>query len=277
MTRMQPFACALRKKRVLKDTAQMTIDTDFHSHVSRSSAARMVQAAQAKGLRVLGLSEHVFQMREARAPLEHMELEGPLLTISGYFGAIQQAREHSQFDARIGLEVDFLPAKNDRIQASIQGYDWDFLIGSVHEIDGVQFERNRRWTREQGEAMWLRYFALLREAVQSGYFSVVSHPVRMRATNPYLPANFDEELERLAAEATRCDVALELNGFDVLNYPSLVRRLIRACALHKTPVSVGSDAHDPRGVAQAHERTQEILREVGIKRVRIWKQRVPEE
>ncbi len=50
----------------------MTIDTDFHSHVARSSAYEMVQTAQKKGLRVLGLSEHVFQMTEARPLLEHM-------------------------------------------------------------------------------------------------------------------------------------------------------------------------------------------------------------
>ena len=42
----------------------MTIDTDMHSHVSRSSALQMALAAQQKGLRVLGLSEHVFQMEE---------------------------------------------------------------------------------------------------------------------------------------------------------------------------------------------------------------------
>ena len=42
----------------------MTIETDMHSHVSRSSALQMAMAAQQKGLRVLGLSEHVFQMEE---------------------------------------------------------------------------------------------------------------------------------------------------------------------------------------------------------------------
>ena len=49
----------------------MTIDSDFHSHVSRSSALQMAQSAREKGLRVLGLSEHVFQMSEARQTLEH--------------------------------------------------------------------------------------------------------------------------------------------------------------------------------------------------------------
>jgi histidinol-phosphatase (PHP family) len=105
----------------------------------------------------------------------------------------------------------------------------------------------------------------------------VSHPVRMRVRNPHLPPNFDDELERLAAEAARHDVALEINGFDLLTYPSSVRRLAKACALQRTSISVGSDAHAPESVAQAHQQTEIILREAGITSVRTWKQRVAEE
>ncbi len=255
----------------------MTIDTDFHSHVSYSSASKMVSAAQEKGLRVLGLSEHVFQMSEGRPPLEEMPLEGTLLTFASYIADVRTAAQQLQFDARLGLEVDFIPEKNERIQASIAGYDWDFLIGSVHEVDGIIFEHERKLQREEGQALWLRYFELLRAAVNSGYFSLVSHPVRMRVQNPFLPPSFDEELERLAAEATSYDVALEINGYDVLNYANLVRRLAKACALQQTPISVGADAHYPKNVAQAHKQTEGILREVGINKVRIWRRRVVEE
>jgi len=255
----------------------MTITTDFHSHVSRSSAREMALSAQEKGLHVLGLSEHIFQMVEARPTLVHMPQEGPFLTFSEYIAAVRAAGRDASVTLRLGLEVDFIPGKNEQIQAFLQEYDWDFLIGSVHEVDGLQFENNRKWDREEGEALWLRYMTLLREAVNSGYFSLVSHPVRMRTANAYLPPNLDQELEQLAAEAARCNVALEINGYDLQNYPNLVRRLARACALHKTPVSVGSDAHNPRQIALTHSHAESILREVGIKSVRIWQQRVAEE
>ncbi len=255
----------------------MPIDTDFHSHVSRSSAREMAQSAQEKGLRVLGLSEHDFQMSEARSTLEHLSLEGPLLTFPMYIEEVRTAHQDLRLEVRLGMEVDFIPSKNEVIQAFLQSYTWDFLIGSVHEVDGLLFERDNKWGREEGEALWLRYFELLREAVNSRYFSLVSHPVRMRSSNPFIPSTLDEELEHLAAEATRCDVALEINGYDVLAYPGLVRRLARACALHQTPISVGSDAHNPRQIAQAHTQTGSILREAGITNVRIWKQRVAEE
>ncbi len=255
----------------------MSLDTDFHDHVVRSSALQMAQSAHERGIRILGLSEHVFQMSEARAPLTHMEQEGPILTIQEYIAQVKAAGQQAGVDVRLGLEVDFIPEKNATIQASLQGYPWDFLIGSVHQVDGELFERDNKLKKEQGEARWLRYLQLLREAVQSGFFSLVSHPVRMRYNNPYLPPNVDNEYEQLAALATQHDIALEINGYDTLTHPEMVRQLAKACALHNTPISVGSDAHNPRQIAQAHEQTEAILREAGITKVRIWKQRVAEE
>lgn len=255
----------------------MNIESDFHSHIVRSSAGQMIQQAQEKGLRVLGLSEHIFQMNEARPLLPYMPQEGPFLTLDAYFTAISTTAEQRQFDARIGLEVDFVPDKFAEITHVLVERPWDFLIGSVHEIDGQLIEKQYKRTQAEGEALWLRYFERLRQAVASKVFSLVSHPVRMRVANPFLPARLDDELEHLAAEATQHNVALEINGYDVLTYPSLVKHLARACALHHTPISVGSDAHNPRGIAQGHLLSEEIMRSAGLRRVRIWKKMLAEE
>src|SRR6266568_725590 len=126
-------------------------------------------------------------------------------------------------------------------------------------------------------ALCMRSTANASRLIKNGAGSKVSHPVRMRVSNPHLPPTFDGELERLAAEAALHDVALEINGFDVLTYPSLVRRLAKACALQRTPISVGSDAHAPESVAQAHQQTEVILHEAGITSVRTWKQHIAEE
>lgn len=255
----------------------MAIDTDFHNHVSYTSADRMVQSAKNKGLRVFGLSEHVFEMSEARPLLPLMPQEGPDLTFATYIAAVREAGEQYQLDVRLGLEVDFVPESNAAIQAVLQGYPWDYLIGSVHQIDGAPFEGAPIVESEQGEALWLRYFELLRQAVSSGYFSVVSHPVRMYKVNKFIPPTFDQELEQLAAEATCSNVALEINGYDVLRYPEAVRRLMTACAHQQTPVSCNSDGHYPGRIAQAHQQSEAILREVGIQKIRIWRNQEPEE
>lgn len=255
----------------------MNIDTDFHSHVSRTSALQMVNAAQEKGLRVFGLSEHVFEMNEARPMLNHLPMEGPLLPFEMYIEVVHSAAHQASLDVRLGMEVDFIPDKNEYIQAFLRNRPWDFLIGSVHEVEGVQFEHGSTWEKERGEALWHRYFTLLRESVKSGYFSVISHPVRMRVANPHVPSTLDEELDCLAAEATLHDVALEINGSDVLHYPELVKQLAQACKRHETPISVGSDAHYPASIAQGHVQTEAIMREVGLTKIRIWKQMQIEE
>src|SRR5260370_37264407 len=100
----------------------MILDTDFHSHVSRSSAAQMIETAQQKGLRVLGLSEHVFQMEESRPLLKHLGPEGPLLTVATYIEDVHTAARKWNVDARLGLEVDFIPEKNELIQSCLQEY-----------------------------------------------------------------------------------------------------------------------------------------------------------
>jgi histidinol-phosphatase (PHP family) len=256
----------------------MPLDTDLHSHVSRSSARQMAQAAREKGLRVLGLSEHIFQMEEWRPLLPHLPQEGPLLPAAAYLAAVRGAAEDERFDVRLGLEVDYVPTKHAQLQAALQPHAWDYLIGSVHEVDGVMFENDQlRWDRAAGEAVWLRYYALLRGAVRSGTFQLVSHPVRMYRRNPHIPPTLDDELEHLAAEAAAHNVALEINGFDLISYPEMVKRLARACALHRAPISIGSDAHLPAQLAQAHAQTEALLREMGIMKVRIWKQREIEE
>ena len=256
----------------------MPIITDFHNHVSYTSATAMIQSAREKGLQIFGLSEHIFQMYEAHPLLSFLPLEGRLMYVEDYRKEVSEAAQSAHFDVRVGLEVDFIPEKNAAIQSLFLPYSWDFLIGSVHDVDELHFDRMQEDPgRERGEALWLRYLFLLREAVTSGLFQVVSHPVRMYTTNHYLPANFDEELEHLAAEATRCDVALELNGYDIITYPEVVQRLVNACVVQRTPICCGSDAHNPREVGQAGALFETILRKAGIQHVRSWKQQKPEE
>ena len=255
----------------------MALRSDFHSHVARSSALAMAQKAQAIALPILGLSEHIFQMQEVRPLLEHMTLEGPLLTFSQYVLAVQEAAQATGVDVRLGLEVDFIPGKNEQMHALLEGYPWDFLIGSVHEINGQIFEHIPHVSKQEGEALWTQYFELLRGAINSGYFSLVSHPVRMRKQNPFLPSNFNEELDRLASEAKQQNIALEINGYDVLNYPNLVFRLASACKRHDTPISIGSDSHIPQQLGKPYQLSLELIRRAGITRVRTWRRREVEE
>src|SRR5215472_9736482 len=139
----------------------MSISSDLHSHVSRTSAREMVQVARDKGIKILGLSEHDFQMKEIRPILLDLPREGAMMNLAEYAAAVQQAAEELHFDARLGMEVDFIPAKNEAIHTFIREVPWDFLIGSVHEIDDEVYESDQiTWSEQDGQARWLRYYEL---------------------------------------------------------------------------------------------------------------------
>ena len=114
----------------------MTIDTDMHSHLSRSSALQMAMAAQQKDYEYLAFLNMSFKWKKHEIALHHLEPEGPLLTFSKYIGDVLAAATQANVEIRLGLEVDFIPEKNELIYAFILENKWDFLIGSVHEING---------------------------------------------------------------------------------------------------------------------------------------------
>ena len=75
----------------------MKIISDFHSHVSRTSATHMIEAARDKGITIFGLSEHDFQMSEIRPMLSHLPQEGAFMRLADYVESVQSAaRAHSR-------------------------------------------------------------------------------------------------------------------------------------------------------------------------------------
>ena len=165
----------------------------------------------------------------------------------------------------LGLEVDFVPGTEGEVAAMLQEVDWDYLIGSVHEIGGWDLFTNTPEDASEGVRLWERYYSLFAEAIESGMFDVISHPVRNALLNPHLPDNFDAMLDSIAAVAADNDVALELNGEDVTVWPELVERLARACGRTGCLISLGSDAHGPEDVARGLQQATEIAVAAGVR------------
>src|SRR4051812_35344228 len=63
--------------------------SDFHTHISVSSLPVMVRAAHTKGVTLLGISEHLFHITEARHLLSHLAPEGTLFSFDEYQAAIR--------------------------------------------------------------------------------------------------------------------------------------------------------------------------------------------
>jgi histidinol-phosphatase (PHP family) len=239
--------------------------SDLHSHICRHSPDAMLAAARAAGLIEYGITEHVFMLHEGQPLLPHQEEDGERCDRDWYVATIREhAAATGDLALRLGLEVDYFPAQHTAILDVLAGVEWDYLIGSVHEYDGIDIFSDAPADEDEGRRRWVRYYEVMAEAIESGVFDVISHPVRNAERNLYVPDNLDQLLSEIAAFAQLHGVALELNGYDTLNWPQLVERLAAACGRAGCYVTLGSDAHQPSHVAAGLERAEALARAAGV-------------
>ena len=233
----------------------------------------MLARAAELGIREYGVTEHIFQLHEGHPLFPQIPSEGPRLSREMYVTAVPERGAHYGLDVRLGLEVDFVPGLEAAVQQVLDGVTWDFLLGSVHEIDGLDLFEVSPTNREHGEALWRRYIELLIGAVRSGMFDVITHPVRNRLLNAHVPSNLDDLLDELARHAARAQVALELNGEDTVEWPDLVLRLASACARNGCAISFGSDAHGPDDIGRGMHQAVELAVTAGVTHAVSFRQR----
>ncbi|MFZ5647242.1 MAG: histidinol-phosphatase HisJ family protein [Bacillota bacterium] len=254
---------------------------DYHIHTSLCGHARgemeqYVEEARKKGLKEMGFSDHVpmcWLTDECRYPgLAMDETELP-----GYVSRVLSLREKTpELSIRLGLEVDYIPGWEKGAGNIISQYPFDYIIGSVHFIDGWAFDHpsyiDGYGGRDIGE-IYRNYFDLICRAAGSGVFDIMAHPDLVKKFG-YRPDKASTDLYRQAARSfAAAGVCVEVNtaGLRVPAgeiYPSL--EFLRLCRLEGVPASTGSDAHAPELVGANFSEAVELLKEAGYDEVAMF-------
>lgn len=224
---------------------------DYHTHICESTIDAMLASAARKGVREYGISEHIFMLEEGHPIFPMIPEEGIRFSRDRYVETCLDRSRTSQISVRLGLEVDYVPGTEACVAGVLAGVEWDYLIGSIHEIDGIDLFSHVPVDVNEGQRLWQRYYELFVAAIESGAFDILSHPVRNMVCNPHVPKDVDDLLHAVAASAARNGVALELNGEDTHHWPEMVTAVAKACGRVGCAVSLGSDAHAPESVAQS--------------------------
>ncbi|HYI14864.1 MAG TPA: PHP domain-containing protein [Thermomicrobiales bacterium] len=237
---------------------------DYHTHICESTVDAMLASAVEKGVREYGISEHIFMLHEGQPIFPLIPEEGIPFSRAQYVDTCRERSRMSKISIRLGLEVDYVPGTEARVADVLAGVEWDYLIGSIHEIDGIDLFEHPPADADEGKRLWRRYYELSIAAIESSAFDVLSHPVRNMVRNPYVPEDIDDLLSVLAESAARNGVALELNGEDTRRWPKMVTALAKASGGAGCAVSLGSDAHKPESVAQSLQAASLIAAEAGV-------------
>jgi histidinol-phosphatase (PHP family) len=252
---------------------------------ARGELANVVQRAIELGFTHYGLSEHSPRDRkEDLFPGEEDLTPADLSTIfDAYVTHARKLREQfaGKIDLLVGFETERLPPQSwvERMRGLRERYAPDYIVGSVHDIDGAVIDFSPEATRHVAEtmggveAMQLRYFDAVADLVGALSPEVVGHIDLIRkfdGPEPHFSAAVHRRID-LTLEAVRAaGSVLEVNcaphrrGLGPV-YP-LVSILERARSMG-IRVTLGDDGHGAHDVGVGLEASVKAIAEAGYTEV----------
>jgi histidinol-phosphatase (PHP family) len=249
---------------------------DYHMHLRRWNGGseevdhtvegieRYVEAARGRGVDEIGLTEHVYYFRETRFAWSlPYQLERCRHSLERYCDAVVEARRRG-LPVKLGLEVDWVPEHADELARTLEPFPFDFLLGSVHWIDGLAVDqRPGLWAGASVEEVWSLYARELEAAARSGHFDVLSHPDLVKIFGDRVEWDWQPVIDALDG------VALEVSSAG-LHKP--VGELYPDAALLRGArrITLASDAHVAENVGRDLDRAVMHARAAGFETVTVF-------
>jgi histidinol-phosphatase (PHP family) len=146
---------------------------DYHVHSThscdgKSSIIEMCQKAVDLGMVEIGFSEHV--------DFDPSDEGFGFFNHERYSLDLQKARRlfKGKLCIKKGVEVDYQSRFEEQIRKWLRDKKFDFIIGSVHYVDGELINKQLLATRSLAH-VYTRYFNELIRSIRSGLFDVVGH------------------------------------------------------------------------------------------------------
>jgi histidinol-phosphatase (PHP family) len=252
---------------------------DYHMHLRNDreeivhdthAVDPFVETAQAAGVDEIGFTEHVYYFRNTRSLWSvPYQTERCVYDLDPYVDAVVGARDRG-LPVKLGLEVDYVPGREDETRELLAPYPWDYLLGSVHFIDGLGVDGEPRLLDAVGvEETWQRYFETLAAAARSGLFDSLSHPDLVKIFGERAESfDYGDVADAIAESGVAIEVStagLRKPVGELYPHPDL----LAACRSRGVPITMGSDAHVPALVGRDFDRARELLRSAGYETITI--------
>ncbi|WP_052291974.1 histidinol-phosphatase [Natranaerobius thermophilus] len=262
---------------------------DYHTHTWRCGHAEgniedYVLKAIERGLTEIGISDH-YPMDVLNVPSEDISsmLYQDLQT---YVNEVKEVarRYESQITVRLGTEMDYFRDLKLGYNRILEEYDWDYVIGSIHFLEGKDVSHPKNLTFYQKNSLidiYCKYFDEIKTMTNSEEFDIIGH-VDVIKKHGYVPEGensvkelqeFYLELARLFAQKQQV-VEINTGGLrapveEIYPAEDFLNKLIS----HNVPLTIGSDAHHPDEVGYSNSEIVGYLKEMGVNTVVGFKNR----
>ena len=257
---------------------------DYHMHLRTADGEiahtlevveQFVEVASARGIAEIGFTEHVYYFSRTRSLWDvPYHVDRCVYDVEPYVGAVLAARQRG-LPVKLGLEVDYVRGREDETRVLLADYPWDYLLGSIHYVDGRGVDSEPKLIDDVGvEEAWIAYFDELTAAAAAGVFDALAHPDLVKIFGMRPERSLVEDLHVRAAEAIAgAGVAVEVSTAGLRKpvgelYPD--PHFLRECRERGVPITLASDAHEPRHVGEDFDRGVALARAAGYGTVSVF-------
>jgi len=258
---------------------------DLHTHHERCGHAEgeirdYIEAAIQSGLEIIGISDHSPYFYKA---VDHFR---PNVTMrksefAEYVAEVLALKKEyeNKIEVLLGVESDYFSEHMSHYEKQYKQYPFDYIIGSVHYVDGLSIFNKNRWKRlTDDEKVTTKdaYYKLIQQSAQSGMFQILGHIDAMKGFYPEFSDISSTQVEETLKIIGQKGIAIEVNTSGKTKYvggwyPS--DDILEKSLFYNIDVTFGSDAHKPERVGDDFQLVKEKLKEIGFKKWCFFRQK----
>lgn len=207
---------------------------------------------------------------------EHMDINFPIKD-SFIFNPKEYFNEYSKYRSSRTLLGIELGMRNDCLQENrelIEGYQFDYVIGSVHLVDAVDLFREDFYIGRTKQKAYEHYLTYMLECLKShnfidslGHIDYISRYARYEDKEIYYE-DFSEYIDEVLKVAVQNNIALEINTrrlTDKTAAQNLISIYKRFYELGGRIVTIGSDSHNVQSIGSSINAALEIADKCNLK------------
>lgn len=272
------------------------INADLHTHTNFSSDSEalpeeMVEGAVSKGLKTLCITDHYDYLYPEK-------IEGGFVfEIEAYERRMTELREKckGRLKLNIGIELglrnepELRGEVRDHYAKIVNGFDFDFIIGSTHVVASKDPYNKSFWemgiSKERGLNMYFEsiahnipYYDTLFDSYGHIDYIIRYVPDGVR---DYSVADYRDITDEILKLLIKHGRALECNTAGLkygLGFAHPKEEILkRYLELGGELLTIGSDAHEPKHLAYDFDKVRDYLKNMGVKYYTVYEGRKPEQ
>lgn len=175
-------------------------------------------------------------------------------SLDDYIKVISEVRkEELPIKVKFGLEVCYVPEFENKIKEILKPYQFDFLVGAIHSIDGklydMSWSKEILWDKYPTDDIYKRYYELVFDLIKSDIFTQLAHPDTIKMFDYYPTYDLKPTYNELSKLLNEHHMLAENNTgcFYRYNHPDkgLSDELLEIFKKNNVKIITASDAHQP--------------------------------